>query len=150
MAQDYEWDDLLKDDEPKPVQKKVVKEKEEKPKVERPKVERPKVEKPKKDDDAEEKLKTRIRELEQSQQQQNKEILRLRQELTGKNERIRELESLSGQSDITANDKRNFQFLVNCVAKTYKNEFRKSRAPAVHLALTNIIEKIGLDTPDEM
>ena len=92
MAQDYEWDDLLKDDEPKPVQKKVVKEKEEKPKVERPKVE-----KPKKDDDAEEKLKTRIRELEQSQQQQNKEIIRLRQEITGKKKRIRELESLSGQ-----------------------------------------------------
>lgn len=52
--------------------------------------------------------------------------------------------------EIIPADNRNLQFLVNCVAKTYQNEFRKNRAPAVKLALVNIIEKFGLETPDEM
>lgn len=102
------------------------------PVVREVRVEKPKIEKPK--DDQTDALKRRIRELERVIEQQN--------------EQIRELENR--ETEITAADKRNLQFLVNCVAKTYQNEFRKQRAPAVKLALTNIIEKFGLETPDEM
>ncbi len=137
------WDDLIIEAAPKQVKKE-----EPKPKMVREVIERPKVEKSKDDQSAV--LRQRIRELERIVQQQNEQFQQMHREIGEKNNRIRELEQTAEHSDITTADKRNLQFLVNCVAKTYKIEFRKQRAPAVRLALENIIERFELETPDEM
>ena len=103
---------------------------------------------PKKTEDTEKKLREKIAELESEIDRYKTHVARV----LADNQRIKQqLEYYrDNNTEITAADKRNLQFLVNCVAKTYKIEFRKNRAPAVRLALTNIIEKFNLERLEEM
>lgn len=140
------WNDLLimeqevPKEEPKREEVKRVRKEVSKPKTEP---------KPKEEGSLQEKineLERQIKELESARDESQHIISEQRDEINFLRQRIQE----STEFTITTIDKRNLQFLVNCVCKTYKNEFRKNRAPAVRLALTNIIEKFGLDAPEEM